>query len=250
MSSQPFDPALSLLASLGEVRPATLDVRLGLSPGRGAALCGELARRGLARALTPGLYAVTPAGRAAAVPAGRLRSRRRVDEPIDWQAQHGDLACETRSLTDDSGKVTGVREGLVNRGGSPLDRYCARRQLDADAGVNQRRFQAGDRFRTDRFLGGLDPNLVRNLSAAGPSTASPGHFPGLTATDRQLAARSRWRAAIAALGPALMPVAVGVCCDARLASDFGSARRAASRQIEGLTALRLALDTLAAHYRL
>jgi hypothetical protein len=121
---------------------------------------------------------------------------------------------------------------------SPLDHYHRRDRVD------DRQYRAGDRFRTDFLLGGLETRLVADLARI---SGNAGGGPGLMATERQVAARQRWRRATQAVGLRLSPVLVAVCCEERTAADW-TAKPGRGGEIEGMTTLRLALDTLADHY--
>lgn len=121
---------------------------------------------------------------------------------------------------------------------SPLDHYVGRDHL------TDRQFRAGDRFRADYFRAGLVPPLARRLGA--PIDGGPA---GLTPSERQIAARQRWRRAITAVGQRLSPVLIAVCCEERTAAQWSN-RQGRGGEIEGMTTLRLALDTLGDHYGL
>jgi len=186
----------------------------------------------------------------------RRRWMRQVDamEPIDWQTENGPaeggIVIETRPVTNDAGRVVATPSVPVNKATHPLEHYEARGILDKP------QFEAGKRFRGDYELGGLGPRVTVNLMASGGGGDA---VPSFTATDRQLSARSRFRDAYMALAgknadrSRLAACALAVCCDGRSAGDFaaGEGRKAGTREkIEGITRLRIALDTLATHYGL
>lgn len=173
-------------------------------------------------------------------------------EPVDWQRQNGDLAEEPRALFHEvTGRVTGTREGLVNRAPAPLDRYKSRAQLDSNETTNMVRWLAGDRLRTDWYLSGLEPRMVANLQGSGGGTGDPRSF--VPASERAAEARDRFRDAIRAVGIRLCPVLIEVVCCERSAHDWAHSaghRGKVQCQYIGMTTLRIALDTLADHYGL
>ena len=120
---------------------------------------------------------------------------------------------------------------------TPLDRYRLRGEID------DRQWQAGDRLRGDFIIAGGQPRIT----AAYAEAASRAE---LTWTERQLAARGRYAAAIGAVGQILSPILVHVVCLDGKGSDWAAGRGLSGRRAEiaGMTALHLALDALDAHY--
>ncbi len=105
---------------------------------------------------------------------------------------------------------------------------------------------AGERLRDDVHRAGVVGRLTMNWDA-GPR-ASGGRGPGVEPAERARAAKARVAAALEAAGPGLREVLEQVCVR-------GSSLEAAERGLDlprraGKAVLRLALDRLAAHYRL
>ena len=155
----------------------------------------------------------------------RSRSRKRSDHPVampteEWLAKH-EWKFEPRDADSDHFVV------IRNMSAFALDRYRTRKELDNDAVVNERLFQAGDRLRRDWEIAGL-------TLLARPSFDA-GHDGGVeNFSNKRLAARERIKHAMIELGPT-RDVVVDCCV-------YGEPAR---RYVE---ILRLGLRTLADHY--
>ena len=145
-----------------------------------------------------------------------------MDTPTDEWLEKFEWRLEPRD--GDSDKVVVVR----NLTPFALDRYRHRGELDDDALLNERMFQAGDRLRLDWELAGLTM-MARSQVEAGRVEGSAVHF-----SDKRLAARERVQHAMVVLGPT-RNIVVDCCV-------FGGPAR---RYLE---VLRLGLRTLANHY--
>lgn len=124
---------------------------------------------------------------------------------------------------------------------SPLDRYKARRELDSHPERNQALYEAGDRLRGDFYLAGLAPRVTANLLSTGPGNGD--------VTDRQIAARRRYRAAACAVDSELWSCLRHVVCLDETAADW-ALMKGWNRGPDGMVALRLGLSSLARHYGL
>jgi hypothetical protein len=124
----------------------------------------------------------------------------------------------------------------------PLDRYLVRGQLSENGQIARALFEAGHRLRTDWTIAGLEPRLIGQL---GPRGHGPNDF-----TQTQLAARRRKDQALAAVGPAFIPILVHVVCCDGTAGEWarGQGKRGGNGEAWGMAALRLALAALARHY--
>ncbi len=168
--------------------------------------------------------------------------------PTAEREQHGEVVIEDRTVIDDGGHVVRARgPRIVNQ--TPLDRYLSRRSID------ERQHKAGERLRSDWYTAGLEPHTTANLLGSGGGGECAY---GMARNEAQAIARESYRSALKALGIRLAPVLVVVCCEDRSATDWALSKgvrdagpprgRSTSAEIEGLAALRIALDMLADHY--
>ncbi len=135
-----------------------------------------------------------------------------------------------------------ARSVTVNLAESPLGWLLARGL------VTQRQFEAGERLRWDWEQAQLEPSITMKWDAAPASKTPRGAPPGIDPSEKQLAAKGRFEAAVAAVGPGLSEIAWRVLC-------AGEGMRDAERALgwparAGKLVLGLALDRLAAHYRI
>jgi hypothetical protein len=131
------------------------------------------------------------------------------------------------------------REVTVNLAESPLA-WLARRGM-----VSAPQFRASERLRHDFMVAGQAPRVTMRWDAAPVSRSGPAdHDP----TTGQIAARQRFDAAVAAVGPGLADVLWRVIC---LGEGLETAERALGWPSRaGKLVLKLALDRLVTHYRL
>ena len=156
--------------------------------------------------------------------------------PSPEPGRPGVLLAE-RTATDADGPAA---PRAVNLGESPLGWLLRRGALTPVQAA------AGERLREDVHRAGLVGRLTMNWEA-GPR-ASGGRGPGLEPAERARAAKARVAAALDAAGPGLREVLEAVCVR-------GTALEAAERGLglprrAGKAVLGLALDRLAAHYRM
>jgi hypothetical protein len=133
----------------------------------------------------------------------------------------------------------GRRSVTVNLAESPLTWLHARGHLD------DRQFAAGERLRSDWERAQLAPGVTMRWDAV---RVTGGGERGLNPGERQLAAKARFDAAVAAAGPGLADILWRVAC-------AGEALPEAERSLawparSGKLVLSLALDRVAAFYRI
>lgn len=170
--------------------------------------------------------------------AGRAKLRRAAAPALEkFQAQHReveDVVIESRE------KVT------RNEAESPLAWLARRKGRDGQALIDAAAFAAGERFRRDFTLAGLQPRITSDWSS--PVTgAAPGDR-GMHITDLMIAARQRLNAALDALGPDFGALIIDVCGFLKgletVEAEHGWPARSAK------VVLGMALNRLAAHYGL
>jgi hypothetical protein len=189
----------------------------------GAELTREMRARGLVQPCAEG-YGISPAGR------DYLVRSQAVVEP--FAAQHRML--ETRIIERQGGKV----HVAVNLAESPLAMLRRRNLVDADA------FDAGERLRRDYTLAQLTPRMGVDWSAPcafGRRAAKPDYLP-----DTVLAAKQRFRAAMAAAGADLSGLLFDVCCE--LIGMEECEKRRGWPRASAKVVLKIALSKLARHY--
>lgn len=137
-----------------------------------------------------------------------------------------------------SGAVRGGRSVTVNLRESPLTWLRSRGHVDA------RQYEAGERLRGDFETASLGPRVTMRWDA----TPRGGGGEGLDATMAQVAAKRRFDAATAAVGPGFSDVLWRVVCagEGLAAAEKGLGWPARA----GKLVLGLALDRLADHYGL
>lgn len=160
----------------------------------------------------------------------------------DWLATSGapdafaapqPLLAQKRMLTPD-----GERMVTVNEIESPLARLRVRRQ------ITPAQFEAGERLRQDFTLAGLMPRLCADLTAPISNSARGAKSPSMTET--LIAARQRFRRAMASVGPGLSDLLFDVCCHLKGLESVEARYQWPTRSAK--VVLQIALDRLAAHY--
>lgn len=132
----------------------------------------------------------------------------------------------------------GGRSVTVNLAESPLGWLAARGMVDA------RQVEAGERLRADYETASIAPGVTMRWAAR----VDGGGHDRLDPTTAQLAAKRRFDAAVAAVGPGLADVLWRVVC---AGEGLPVAERALGWPARaGRVVLTLALDRLAAHYGL
>lgn len=135
-----------------------------------------------------------------------------------------------------------ARSVTVNLAESPLS------WLRARGHVSVRQYDAGEALRRDYELSQLPPRVTMQWDAPPTGRTARGAPEGLSPGEAQTAAKQRFTAAVAALGPGLEDIAWRVLCagEGLKAAESGLGWPARS----GKLVLGLALDRLADHYRL
>ena len=132
----------------------------------------------------------------------------------------------------------GGRSVTVNLAESPLG------WLRARGHVSERQFDAGEQLRADWERAQLAPSVTMRWDAA-PAGRSP-LGAALDPTEAQIAARGRFDAAVAAVGPGLTDILWRVVCSGEGMREAEQALGWPARA--GKLVLCLALDRLADHY--
>ena len=133
----------------------------------------------------------------------------------------------------------GRRSVTVNLGESPLTWLHARGHL------SDRQLDAGERLRADWERAQLSPAVTMRWDAVRIKGSGDG---GLAPGERQLAAKTRFDAAVAMAGPGLSDVLWRVAC---AGESLPVAERALAWPVRsGKLVLRLALDRVAEFYRI
>lgn len=133
------------------------------------------------------------------------------------------------------------RRVTVNRAESPLT-WLHGRQL-----ITDRQLAAGEQLRRDYEQAQLGPRVTMRWDVAPAGGRRGSGEAMLDATERQLAARARFRSALDHLGAGLQDIAWRIIC---AGEGMSAAERALSWPARsGRLVLGLALDRLADHYR-
>ena len=133
----------------------------------------------------------------------------------------------------------GKRSVTVNLGESPLTWLHSRGHL------SDRQLDAGERLRADWERAQLAPCVTMRWDAVRIKGSGDG---GLTPSERQIAAKARFDAAVAMAGPGLADILWRVAC---AGESLPFAEKALTWPVRsGKLVLRLALDRVADFYRL
>lgn len=141
----------------------------------------------------------------------------------------------------EAGRKT-CRTVTVNLAESPLAWLHSRGHL------TDRQLLAGEKLRGDYEAAAMGPHVTMRWENIPLSREKRGAPSGLNQTERMISAKARFDGALAALGPDLADIAWRVIC-------AGEAMPVAEREMawpvrSGKLVLRIALDRLAAFYRL
>ena len=144
-----------------------------------------------------------------------------------------------RRGTGDPATRRGRRSVTVNLGESPLTWLHARGHL------SNRQLDAGERLRADWERAQLAPSVTMRWDVVRSKGSGDG---GLSPSERQIAAKARFDAAVAIAGPGLADVLWRVAC---AGESLPMAEKALAWPVRsGKLVLRLALDRVAEFYRL
>lgn len=130
---------------------------------------------------------------------------------------------------------------------SPLAWLRRRKGKDGNPLIAEDEFQAGERLRADFWFAGMTPRVTSRWGEGASDSgrrSSPGA--GVDLRDNVVAAQTRVRRALAAVGPELSGVLIDVCCHLKGIED--AERQAGWPQRAGKVVLRIALAALARHY--
>jgi Domain of unknown function (DUF6456) len=134
------------------------------------------------------------------------------------------------------------KAALVHVGESPLTWLYSRGHL------NDRQLIAGERLRFDFERAGMSPRVTMNWDAMKTGRIKGSGTQADPVNDRILTAKERFDGALVALGRDLADIAWRVICSGEA---IAGAERALGWPVRsGKLVLRIALDRLAAHYRL
>ena len=161
------------------------------------------------------------------------------DAGMGWfardRATHDPFAAQHRLF---SRRRAGRSMIAVNEMESPLDRLKARGQ------ISKVQYESGERLRRDFTIGGMMPRLCADL--AKPISNGHGGMAPENLTENMIAARQRFRAALANVGPGLADLLLDVCCFLKGLEAVESANEWPMRSAK--VVLQIALDRLAVHY--
>jgi hypothetical protein len=190
-------------------------------------------------------YTITAAGRAALK---RLLTEERAgrgglaEAPSPFQQQHRFFA---ERVVMDGGSERRLRFNLAE---SPLSVLGRKRDKDGTAYLAPELIDAGERLREDFELAQMGPRVAQNwerfLTAGGSRGVTQGRGPAEGPAD----ARVRVAKAMEALGPGLSDVVFRVCCF--LEGLETAEKRLGWSARSGKVVLKIALERLAAHYRI
>jgi hypothetical protein len=169
---------------------------------------------------------------------GRARLRRDVaPEPEQFQSQHRDME---ETVLEPHGHVK------RNEAESPLAWLARRRDRAGRPLLDPASFAAGERFRHDFTIAGLQPRVTSDWS--NPVSGAALGDRGMHISDLMVAARQRLDAALDALGPELGSLTIDVCGFLKgletVEAEHGWPARSAK------IVLGIALTRLAVHYGL
>lgn len=180
-----------------------------------------------------------PAPRSAPCPAKRPDPRFLAERPLP---QDGAPRVERVRPGVPLRKGRLARSVTVNLAESPMSWLRARGHVTA------RQYDAGEALRRDYELSQLPPRVTMQWDAPPQGKTARGAPEGLDPGGTQIAAKQRFAAAVAALGPGLEDIAWRVLCAGEGLKTAEGALGWPARS--GKLVLRLALDRLAEHYRL
>lgn len=156
----------------------------------------------------------------------------------DIRVARGDVAVDERVEVDGQGKVIGKRVGHV----TGLRRYRAHRD------ITLRQYAAGERLAVDHDIAKRSQRIIANLDQTIRGNSDQ-HAAMMRAIVERRTAESRVDRAIKALPSLLQSITSWVVLADKAASEWADGREG-FRDREGLTVLKVALESLADHYGL
>jgi hypothetical protein len=170
--------------------------------------------------------------------AGHAKLRRSAaPAPEPFQAQHRETE---ETVLEPHGTVT------RNEAESPLAWLARRKDRTGRAFLEPASFAAGERFRRDFTLAGLQPRITSDWSS--PASGAALGDRGMHISDLMVAARQRLDAALKALGPELGSLVIDVCGFLKGLETVEAEHRWPARSAK--VVLGIALTRLASHYGL
>jgi hypothetical protein len=199
--------------------------RAGRTMRVSAVIVSEFCERGWVtpRGTTPETFAISDAG------ADWLA---RSGAPDPFGAARQELSPYRMMMPD------GMRDVTINELESPIVR------LRMHGHLTPVQFEAGERLRQDFTLAGLMPRLCADLTA--PISNSARGAKSAPMTEKLIAARQRFRLAMASVGPGLSDLLFDVCCHLKGLEIVEATNAWPVRSAK--VVLQIALDRLAAHY--
>jgi len=160
-------------------------------------------------------------------------------------AQHQNR--QSRTIKDQQGRTISV---ISNEAESPLGWMRARKDKAGNPLLSHEQFEAGERIRRDFTLAQMSPRVTASweFSAPAGSKRTARAKGAIEISERAMAAKKRFFAALDCLGPQMSGVVFEVCC---LASGLEAAERQFNwpRRSAKLV-LQIALGKLSEHYGL
>jgi hypothetical protein len=199
--------------------------RAGRTMRVSAVIVSEFCQRGwiAPRGTTPETFAISDAGAA-------WLARSGVPDPFGAARQ--ELVSSRMMMPE------GIRDVIINEVESPIARLRFRGQ------ITPVQFEAGERLRQDFTLARLMPRLCADLTA--PISNSARGAKSAPMTEKLIAARQRFRLAMASVGPGLSDLLFDVCCHLKGLETVEATNAWPVRSAK--VVLQIALDRLAAHY--
>ena len=140
-----------------------------------------------------------------------------------------------------------VRPG-INLNESPIGWLARRRDKSGEPMISSEQFAAAERLRADFWFAGMSPRVTTNWAAAASGGRSGNRMASAGMSDNALAAATRVRHAVSAVGPELASLLIDVCC--HLNGLEAAERKAGWPLRSAKVVLQLALTRLARHYGL
>lgn len=160
----------------------------------------------------------------------------------DFARQH--QTRSTKRVKIDGGPTI---TALTNESESPLSWLRSRKGRDGKRLIDWHEFEAGERLARDFTFAGMSPRITASWDFSQPATSTKRRGPStLEITEKAIAARERFHAALDSLGPELAAVAFEICC-------LGNGLEKVERQLawprrSAKLVLKIALARLAEHY--
>ena len=136
----------------------------------------------------------------------------------------------------------------INVSESPVGWLASRRDKNGVAIISAEQLAAAERLRADFWFAGMSPRVTTNWAAAAMGGAGSCRNTAADMSDNMVAAATRVRHAVAAVGPELAAILIDVCC--HLHGLEAMERKAGWPLRSAKVVLQLALTRLARHYGL